>query len=141
VRIILDSGAIIAAENNEPTLGALLKTARKKRTPILVPATVVAETWRGPSTHPRAASLFGSVDGFPELNEKSARQVGRLLAISKTAAIVDGNVVAIAIAQPPAMIVTSDVNDITHLLQGVKVSHAMFGGRVPAATQVIIVKV
>jgi hypothetical protein len=60
VRIILDSGAIIASENNDPTLAALLKAARKNRTPILVPATVVAETWRGPSTHPRAASLFGS---------------------------------------------------------------------------------
>jgi hypothetical protein len=141
VRIILDSGAIIASENNDPTLAALLKAARKNRTPILVPASVVAETWRGPSTHPRTASLFGSVDGFPELNENSARQVGALLTISKTAAIVDGNVVAIAIAQPPATIVTSDVNDITHLLQSSKVPHALFGGRVPASTQVIIVKV
>jgi hypothetical protein len=141
VRIILDSGAIIASENNDPILAALLKAARKNRTPILVPATVVAETWRGPSTHPRTASLFGSVDGFPELNEKSARQVGALLAISKTAAVVDGNVVAIAIAQPPATIVTSDLNDITHLLQSAKVPHALFGGRVPASAQVIIVKV
>ena len=141
MRIILDSGAIIASENNDPTLAALIKAARKNRTPILVPATVVAETWRGPSTHPRTASLFGSVDGFPELNEQSARHVGALLAISKTAAIVNGNVVAIAIAQPPATIVTSDVNDITHLLQSAKIPHALFGGRVPASAQVIIVKV
>jgi hypothetical protein len=28
-------------------LGAILKAARKDRTPMLVPATVVAETWRG----------------------------------------------------------------------------------------------
>jgi hypothetical protein len=141
VRIILDSGAIIASENNDPTLAALLKAARKTRTPILVPATVVAETWRGPSTHPRTASLFGSVDGFPELNEKSAGQVGALLATSKTAAIVDGNVVAIAIAQPPATIVTSDVNDITHLLRSAKIPYALFGGRVSPSAQVILVKV
>ena len=102
MRIILDSGAIIASERNDPTLAAILKAARKNRTPILVPATVVAETWRGPSTHARTAHLFGSVDGFPELNEQSARHVGALLAISKTAAIVDGNVVAIAIALRPA---------------------------------------
>jgi len=141
VRIILDSGAIIASENNDPTLAALLKAARKIRTSILVPATVVAETWRGPSTHPRTASLFGSVDGFPELNEKNARQVGASLATSKTAAIVDGNVVALAIAQPPATIVTSDVNDITHLLRSAKIPYALFGGRVPASAQVILVKV
>ncbi len=141
MRIILDSGAIIASEHNDPTLAAILKAARKRRTPILVPATVIAETWRGPSTHPRAAALFGSVDGFPDLNQNSARQVGTLLAISKTAVIVDGNVVAIAIAQPPAMIVTSDVNDITHLLQSAKIAHARFGERVPASAQIIIVKV
>jgi hypothetical protein len=28
--------------------------------------TVVAETWRGPSTHARTAHLFGSVDAFPD---------------------------------------------------------------------------
>ncbi len=141
MRIIFDSGAIIASEKNEPTVAALLKAARKNRTPILVPATVVAETWRGPSTHPRTASLFGAVDGFPELNEQGARQVGALLALSGTAAVVDGNVVALAIAQPPATIVTSDVNDIAHLLQSAKVPHALFGGRVAADAQVIIVKV
>ena len=141
MRIILDSGAIIASERNDPTLAAILKAARKNRTPILVPATVVAETWRGPSTHARTAHLFGSVDGFPELNEQTARQVGALLAVSKTAAIVDGNVVAIAIALRPATIVTSDVNEVTHLLKSAKIPHALFGARVPAAAEVIVVRI
>jgi predicted nucleic acid-binding protein len=94
VRIILDSGAIIASERNDATFAAILKAARKDRTPILLPATVVAETWRGASTHARTVHLFGSVDGFPELNEQTARRVGALLANSRTAEIVDGNVVA-----------------------------------------------
>jgi predicted nucleic acid-binding protein len=141
VKIILDSGAIIASERNDPRLAAILKAARKNRTPILVPATVVAETWRGPSTHARTAHLFGSVDGFPELNEQSARRVGALLAISQTAAIVDGNVVAIAIALRPATIVTSDVHDVTHLLQSARIPHAVFGTRMSAAAQVIIIPI
>jgi rRNA-processing protein FCF1 len=141
LKIILDSGAIIASERNDLTLAALLQAARKKRTPILVPATVVAETWRGASTHARAAHLFGSVDGFPELNEQTARQVGSLLAISKTSAITDGHVVAIAIAVRPATIVTSDVKDITHLLQSAKIPYAEFGKRVSAAAQIIVIKV
>ena len=141
MRIILDSGAIIASERNDPRLAAILKAARKNRTPILVPATVVAETWRGPSPHARAAHLFGSVDGFPELNEQSARRVGALLAISQTAAIVDGNVVAIAIALRPATIVTSDVHDVTHLLQSARIPHAVFGTRMSAAAQVIIIPI
>jgi predicted nucleic acid-binding protein len=141
VRIILDSGAIIASERNDPIVAALLTAARKNRTPILLPATVVAEIWRGPSTHPRAAALLGSVDSFPELNEESAKRVGALLAISKTAAVVDGNVVEVAIARPPATIVTSDVKDITHLLRSAKVPHALFGGRASTAARVIIIKV
>lgn len=141
MNIVLDSGAIIASENNDLTLAAILKGARKNRTPVVVPATVVAETWRGPSTHARAAHLFGSVDGFPELNEQSARRVGALLALSKTAAIADGNVVAVAIALRPATIVTSDVNDITHLLASAKISHAMMGARGSASADVVIVRV
>lgn len=41
---------------------------------------------------------------------------------------------------PPATIVTSGVNDITHLLQSAKAPYALFGGHVPASAQVIIVK-
>jgi predicted nucleic acid-binding protein len=141
VRIILDSGAIIASERNDATLAAILKAARKDRTPILVPATVIAETWRGASTHTRTAHLFGSVDGFPELNEQTARRVGALLVISRTAEIVDGNVVAMAIALRPATIVTSDVNNITDLLHSAKISYALFGARASATAQVTIIRV
>ncbi len=141
MRIILDSGAIIASERNDPTFAAIIKAARARRTPILVPATVVAETWRGPSTHARTAHLFGSIDGFPELDEQSARRVGALLALSKTAAVVDGNVVAIAIALRPATIVTSDVHDITHLLQSAGISHALFGARGSVTADVVIVRI
>lgn len=141
MRIVLDSGAVIASERNDPKLAAILLAARKNRTPILVPATVVAETWRGPSTHARTAHLFGSIDAFPELTEQSARRVGALLAISRTAAIVDGNVVAIAIALRPATIVTSDVHDVTHLLQSAKIRHGVFGARIPAAAEVIVIPI
>jgi hypothetical protein len=139
VRIILDSGAIIASERNDPMMAAIVKAARKNRIPILVPATVVAETWRGPSTHTRSAHLFGSIDGFPDLNEQGARQVGALLAFSNTAAIVDGNVVAIAIALRPATIVTSDVHEIEHLLKSAKIPHALFDAHGAAAAQIIII--
>ncbi len=139
--IVLDSGAIIASENNDPVMAALLKAARKNRTPILVPAAVVAETWRGPGTHPRTALLFASADGFPELNESDARRVGALLALSKTSAIVDGNVVSVAIAQAPSTIVTSDISDISHLLRSARIPYSLFGGRVRSSAQVVIVRV
>jgi hypothetical protein len=66
--------------------------------------------------------------------------VGALLAVSKTAAIVDGNVVAFAIALRPSTIVTSDVREVTHLLRSAKIPRALFGARVSAA-QIIVIKV
>lgn len=141
MRIVLDSGAIIASERNDPLIAAILKAARKNRTPVIVPASVVAETWRGPTTHPRAAQLFGSIDAFPELSETSARRVGALLAISKTAAIVDGHVVAVALALRPSTIVTSDVGDVTHLLRSAQVPHEMFGSRKLARADIIVIRV
>jgi hypothetical protein len=74
--IVLDSGAVIASERNDARFAALLAAARKKRVSMLLPATVVAETWRGPSTHPRAARLLGSIDGFPELNLSASKSGG-----------------------------------------------------------------
>ena len=38
-------------------------------------------------------------------------------------------------------IVTSDVNDITHLLASAKISHAMMGARGSASVDVVIVRV
>ena len=139
--IVLDSGAIIASERNDPTIATVLNAARKNRTTIVVPSTVVAETWRGPSTHPRTGQLFGSVSAFPELNEQTAKALGALLAKSKTAPIVDGSVVSIAIASLPATIVTSDVHDITHLLKSVGVTYALASSNRTASVPVIVIKV
>ena len=136
--IVLDSGAVIASERNDARFAALLAAARKKRVSMLLPATVVAETWRGPSTHPRAARLLGSIDGFPELDLSAARRAGALLARSGTAAIVDGNVVDVAIAMRPSTIVTSDPGDVIELLQAAGISHELFGSRSPKADVVII---
>jgi predicted nucleic acid-binding protein len=141
VIIVLDSGAIIASERNDPTIAAVLNAARKNRVTVVVPSTVVAETWRGPSTHPRTGQLFGSVNTFPELNERTAKAVGALLAKSKTKAIVDGNVVSIAIARLPATIVTSDVHDIAHLLKSAGIAYALASSKRAALSPVIIIKV
>jgi hypothetical protein len=67
--------------------------------------------------------------------------MGALLALSKPAAIVDGNVVAVAIALRPATIVTSDVNDVTHLLKSANIPCGLFGARLPAAARVIVIRI
>ncbi|GAC1589136.1 MAG: hypothetical protein NVS3B28_15000 [Candidatus Velthaea sp.] len=136
--IVLDSGAIIASERNDPRFTAIIAAARKKRTPILVPTTVLAETWRGSSTNALAAKLIGSVDEFPELTFVTAQRTGALLARSRTAAIVDGHVVEVAIRMRPATIVTSDPKDIMYVLQSENVSCAVVGSNALKADVVVI---
>ncbi|GAC1541090.1 MAG: hypothetical protein NVS2B17_18070 [Candidatus Velthaea sp.] len=136
--IVLDSGAIIASERNDPRFTAIIAAARKKRTPILVPTTVLAETWRASSTNALAAKLIGSVDEFPELTFVTAQRTGALLARSRTAAIVDGHVVEVAIRMRPATIVTSDPKDIMYVLQSENVSCAVVGSNALKADVVVI---
>jgi hypothetical protein len=125
--IVLDAGAIIASERNDRVLTAIVASARKRRNAIVAPASVIAQTWRGPSTHPLAAKFVGSIDMFPDLDVEVARRIGALLQRSKTADIVDGNVAEIAIGMRPSMIVTSDQSDVARLLSAANISHAMFG--------------
>ena len=135
--IVLDAGAIIASERNDPVLTAIVASARKCRNSIVVPASVVAQTWRGSSTHPLAAKFVGSIDMFPALNVEAARRIGVLLRLSKTADVVDGNVTEIAIGMRPSMIVTSDQSDVARLLTSANISHAVFGAQKQQADVVI----
>ena len=137
--VILDSGAIIAAERSDPRFTAFMAAARKRRTPVLVPTVVIAETWRGASTHPMAAKLLGSIDAFPALDVDGARRTGELLALSATAAIVDGTVVTLALRSRPSTIVTSDPRDIAQLLTAAGVSFALHAAKNAANADVVIV--
>jgi len=128
MNIVLDTGAVIASESNDRAFTALLLAAQKQRSRILLPATVVAESWRGPGTSPLVGRLLKTVDAFPHLDVSSAKRTGDLLAKSQTVSIVDGNVVEVALTHIPATIVTSDPNDIRHLLQSAGVSFDIFGG-------------
>ncbi len=135
--IVLDAGAIIACERNDPVLTAVIASARKRRSSIVVPASVVAQTWLGPSTHPLAAKFVGSIDMFPALDVGAARRIGALLHRSKTADIVDGNVAEIAVGMRPSMVVTSDRSDLDRIFTSANVSHALFGAREQQADIII----
>jgi len=138
MNIVLDSGAIIAFERGDKAFTAIVQASRRDRVAIAVPSAVLAETWRGASTHPRTSLLIKSVDDFPSLDFERARRIGGILARSETAAVVDGSVVEAALARLPSMIVTSDPDDIAHLLQSEDVAFARFGAAGSKQAQVII---
>ena len=115
--IVLDAGAVIAAERNDPALVALVKSARLRDAIVLIPAGVLAETWRGPSTNPRVARLLKTVDDFPPLDADCAKRIGTLLGATRSASPVDASVAEVALRYAPSLVATSDPADIRALLQ------------------------
>jgi hypothetical protein len=117
--IVLDAGAVTAIERRNPRIVDLLERARRNDSLIVLPAAVVAETWRGARTSPLIARLLNAVDEFSVLDPSAATRVGSLLAqagLPGGTHIVDGSVVDAALGSAPCLIATSDPDDIRRLL-------------------------
>ncbi len=103
--VVYDAGALIAAERNDRAFWADHRVRLEQGTIQVTPATVVAQVSRSP----RQAQLRRLLRGcdVASLDEDTAHRVGRILARAGTADIVDGAVVAAAVARSAA-VVTSD---------------------------------
>jgi hypothetical protein len=112
--IVYDAGALVAADRGERPLWAQFTAAVAQRRPIVVPSPVLTQAWRGPQAQARLAKLLRGCHVVSP-DETLAKQAGVLLGLSKTTDAVDAIVVATAIALRAA-VVTSDIGDITRLL-------------------------
>ncbi len=115
--ITLDTGALIAIERGEPRVGAYLRAAIGRGVPLVVPAPVLVQVWRGPRSA-RVANLLSLVFVEP-LTEPLARGAGELLGRARTADVVDA-VVVLSAANRGDELLTDDLRDITHLAQFVR---------------------
>ncbi|MGH3822286.1 MAG: PIN domain-containing protein [Pseudonocardiaceae bacterium] len=109
--VVYDAGALIAAERNDRALWADHRMRLEQGTVPIVPAAVVAQVSRS-SRQAQLRRLLRGCD-VAELDEDTAHRVGRILGQAGTADIVDGSVVAAALARSAA-VVTSDRTDIAH---------------------------
>ena len=112
--VVYDSGALIAIDRRRDNL-SLRRHQRRiiQREHIIVPAPVAAQVFRDPRRQARLMLTLQSCDIAFEADH--AGPVGRLLALSGTADVVDG-FVALKAAETDAAVVTSDPDDILHLL-------------------------
>jgi hypothetical protein len=110
--IVYDAGALVAAERNVRQIWALHDAALRRGITPIVPAGVLAQTWRG-GPQARLSQLLRGCVSAP-LNEPLARDVGSLCATANASDVVDASVVLVARSRDAA-IVTSDVPDIRHL--------------------------
>lgn len=111
--IVLDAGALIAIDQRDRKLGALLRVAHRDRLPVRTSAAVLAQIWRDGARQANLARMLTGVD-VAAVDEPSGRQIGELLVRSKTSDAVDAHVAVLTAAGD--IILTSDVNDLRHLM-------------------------
>jgi hypothetical protein len=117
--LVLDTGALIALDRNDRTVWAMLRNAADDSAPVSVPAGVIAQAWRDGSRQALLTRALTHCDEVP-LEGSLTRATGLLCGRAGTADIVDASVALIAAARSqtgPTALVTSDPNDLRHLLQ------------------------
>jgi predicted nucleic acid-binding protein len=119
-QVVYDSGALIAIDRRNNDLS--LRRHHKRIIQgdhVVVPAPVAAQVICDPSRQAQLMLALRSCDIIP-FEQSHAGPVGRLLALSGTSDVIDG-FVAFAAAEIGATVVTSDTQDIKHLLHVMRV--------------------
>ena len=114
--IVLDAGPLIGLDRNDRRVIALLARAVETGTPVVVPATALAQAVRQPARQARLARLLrqpGTI--VDDLDRVAATSVGRLLANTGTTDIADAHVVVAARRSAATTVVTSDAGDLRRL--------------------------
>lgn len=113
--VTLDAGALIALDRNDRRVVALLARAQETSARVTIPATALAQAVRNPARQARLARLVRQpATDVMALDRVDATGVGRLLAASGTADVVDAHVVLCARRAGQA-VATSDPDDLHHL--------------------------
>lgn len=108
--VVYDSGALIAAERDDPRFRALHTRFVQQERCILVPAPVLTQAWQAGGRQARLSWTLRPCVVHPT-TEDLAKDAGALLGKSRTSDAVDAIVVASALPRN-ALIVTSDPDDI-----------------------------
>ena len=117
--ITLDAGGLVALDRDDRRVLVLLARAKETGARVTVPATALAQAIRQPQQQARLARLVRQpTTDVVRLDRVDATSVGRLLAASATADIVDAHVVICA-RRAGQQIVTSDPDDLRRLDPGI----------------------
>jgi predicted nucleic acid-binding protein len=111
--IVLDAGGLIAFERAAEGIAAVIQQAARIGATLVIPASVLAQAWRGGPRAARLAQLVANSVSDP-LDEPRARQIGERLATREATDIADAHVVCCALDRG-AVLVTSDKTDMEAL--------------------------
>ena len=113
--VTFDAGGLIALDRNDCRVLTLLPRAAERGMRITIPATALAQAVRNPSKQIRLSRLVRqAATHLVSLDGPDATAVGRLLARTATADIVDAHVVVCAQRAGQA-VVTRDAGDLRRI--------------------------
>ena len=113
--ITFDAGGLIALDRDDRRVLALVARAMERGTRITIPATALAQAIRYPARQARLCRLIRQAGtDIRTLDGPDATAVGRLLARTGTADIVDAHVVVCA-QRAGQTVVTSDGRDLRRI--------------------------
>ncbi len=113
--IVLDAGGLIALDRADRRIVVLLARAAQTNSRVTIPASALAQAIRHPERQARLSRLIRQpATDVVALDRVDAVHVGRLLAVSGTADVVDAHVVVCA-RRSAQRVVTSDPDDLTRL--------------------------
>jgi predicted nucleic acid-binding protein len=117
-RLILDAGGILALARGDVRARAALARALREGYVIVIPTPVLAQVHRGGRDRAHVDRVVNAVNALLPTSEAIARRAGELQAKASTSDAVDAIVVAEALASVPALILTTDPDDLALLLDG-----------------------
>lgn len=113
--VTLDAGGMIALDRNNRPVIVLLARAAETGGRVTVPVTALAQSIRRPERQARLGRLIRQpTTDVVSLDRVDATQVGRLLAASSSADVVDAHIVICA-NRAAQQVVTSDPDDLHRL--------------------------
>jgi predicted nucleic acid-binding protein len=123
--VVYDTGALLAAERGDPSLWALhRRTLRSTAVQPVVPVVVLAQAWRG-GPQAQLSRLLRGCHVQPDTTV-IGKAAGAACAVARSRDVVDAIVVVTAVALGDALVVTSDVSDLTRLADALRVRLDLF---------------
>jgi hypothetical protein len=116
-KVVYDSGVLVAADRNERDVWAEHRVRLEAGVVPMVPAPVVAQASRSPK-QAQMRRLLRGCEVVP-FDEASAHAAGRLLALTKTADVVDAAVAHLG-SKHEADIMSGDPDDIRRLVSAAR---------------------
>jgi hypothetical protein len=122
VSLVLDAGALLAIDRRDRQVAAFLRVAQQERIAVRTSPAAVAQAWRNGARQARLAQTLAGV-AAPPLDLQAGKRLGLLLGATGSRDVVDAHVASLA--QAGDQVLTSDPDDLQHLLDALAVDAAV----------------